>query len=965
MLTPTPTLAPIRARLAKLASWAASNPFLVVVFVSVALSLWILREVLAVGPFQSADLLPPYLSWDQLYVNVLSGWSYQAVGGPNGASFLLLGMGFVASATHDPGLAEKLFYYPTIATSGVLAFVFLRYIGLKRWPLILGSLGYELCPWFTGMFFAGEPGLVWVYALFPLYAYSLFRFVRSPGKLANYFVLALAWVLSLAVTLQSFSVYLPFTIPIFALLVASHGWKIGLRSALGWGVVLSLALLTQASTIPAYLTSATMLGVTSGSGSTVFQTFGFQSVQAVEIGWWILALTGATSLLYLERRRVIREASGILPSTQLLVSLFFGLLYVAIPSSLALAVFDGAFVLWPYLDFDKFLLVAWLSAFLFVAYTVRSPSQAVRAMPITPANQSSAGAALPSYRSRPGVALFRPIVITAIVGLLVISAVVVPIQVLSNPPNGATYLSGNLPFKENQIPSYFLELRAFLLGSGASFGLGFRTLLLPQNPGSFEPFYVGEYVVPGFVVPSSTLEPVIIGFINNDSTDTSAVMSMMGIKYVAIGSQVPNPWWPGPAEGPPSLGSLGTTGALGNAWFPQGNPTAYRAIASTWPSLSVVYQSSSLTIYQNMAYSGIVYSYEATGLVQNITEGNYSDLYDQQAIGPTVIQNPSLQPAQPGWTVTKGGHDSLLSNGTMELYPGSSGMQVQQSINLMAATRYLLTFDLRTYPGYTSLAPANATPTIAGIYWNSGTGANVTGAFVTNEFVGNFSGRTSFTFVTPQASGSIPSLAILSAEPPVDPSGIFTSYSNVTLVPINATTAFPTIVRALAVDVAGLTTFDFPSPPGWTGAYSVTLDTSYGSGWRASLSTGTVVNPVIGPFGLLTFRVPANATIKSVSYPGQSNFVALELGGIVGVVISVVSAAVVVVLERLRNIRFGAKGPHGPRDVGSVDPSPGRPSAPDNDEGKGHTSHLKTQSPTQSPGPHLKSGQATLLIDFV
>jgi hypothetical protein len=881
----------------ELTTTAASRPFVVILAASLALSLIVLREVLAIGPFQSADFLPPYFSWEQLDVNAFSSWSYQGTGGPNGASYLLLAMGFVTAATHDPAFAEKLFYFPTIAVSGILAFLLFRYLGLEGWTLILASMGYELCPWFTGVFYAGEPGLVWLYALLPFYLYTLFRIVRNPRRFSNYLLLALAWVLALSATLQSFSVYLPLTIPIFALFISTHGWKVSFKAALGWVGALAAALVTQVSTIQGYLTGASQQGVSGGSGSIIFQNFGFLSVQAIQIKWWILAFTGAAALFYLVRRTSPARRPDVLPLSQLLVSTLYGFLFAAIPSVLAVAIFDNVFILWPFYDFDKFLLIAWLSSLLILVYLICEDQISARlavdgqAVPYVTVYYQS------SRRSAVHRLLFRRVVLATIVGLLISSALLVPIQVLPNPPNGVTYFSGNLPFSEDQIPSYFFELRGYLLQSGASFGLSFHTLLVPQNPGSYDPFYIGEYVVPGFVVPSATLEPVVLGFLNNDSTETAALMALMGIKYVVIAPQVPNPWWPALADGPPSVGSLGSTGALGNAWFPQGNPAAYAAIAGSWASLSLVYKSSDLTIYQNSFYAGPAYSFGSAQSILNLTQGDYNGLYDQTPTGVSLVKNPNLTRPLSNWSVNPSANDTLLSNGTMRLAPGSTGMSVEQSIVLSSQTRYVLSFRLQTSPGYDSLAPANSTPTYAGVYWNSGTGATVVGAFVTSEFLGNFSGESTFTFVTPQAVDGIPALIILYAEPPMGPLPIFTTYANVTLIPINGSDTFPSMVHPAPLQVSGLTSFNFPSNPGWNDGYSLTIDTAYGPSWRGTLSDGLTVSPVLGPFGLLTFRVPSNTTILSVFEPTQTDYLIIQASGIAGFLIIIGAAIGVVIFE--------------------------------------------------------------------
>jgi hypothetical protein len=879
--------------------------FLVVIIGVATVSALALRNQILIGPFQSADLLPPYLDWSQLSSTTLSGWSFQGNGGPNGASYLLVGMGFVVAATHSAVFAEELFYYPSICASGLFAFLFLRYLGIDRRVVPALSIGYTLCPWFTGQFFSGEPGLVWAFALLPLYLFVVFRVVFEPARLLNYLALSCVWVLALIATFQSLAIFLPFTISPFMLLLYTSRYRTSLKACLGWVLATGAAVVTQTVAIQAYFTGASLFGLSSSSGSDIFQNFGFYSPEAIQIGSLILVFAGLTAFILLLKPKQANRRTELLILSQFAVAIAFGALYFGVPSPASLWIFDHTIILWPYLDFDKFLLLAWVSGFLTLSFCLPLEQDSrltnLRGDSHEKTNESSTKEPVWRYS---GISSVRVAVVCALAMVLVISALIVPIQVLPNPPNGSTFLEGDLPFSERQIPPYYFDLRAYLLAHGASFGFGPRTLMVPQNPGAIDPFYIGEYLDPGFLIPSPSLQAVVSGIIQNDSSDTSELLALMGVEWLVVAPQVPDPTWPSLASGPVSLGSLGSSGALGNAWFPQGSPSAYAKTVDSWPTLRMVYSSENLTILQNKQYVGPAISTLDPGAVSQIASGNYDVLYNQTPIGPNVVRNSNLSGRGQGWSIVEGANASLLANGTIELNEGSEGARVSQPVTLLASTRYNLSFQLETSPGYLGSPPEGATSTYIGVYWNPGTGFNSSGAFITKPYYGNYSGAASYEFDTPPSASKVTALLILNAEPPDGTSPIYTTFSHVSLIPVNGGNLSRELFQSVSIKAEGPTSFRITG--NHTSAYSsiITLDTGFGEGWVADLSSGEAISGVSGLFDQLSFDVPSNQTVVTIAYGGQTTFVVLELGGLVGVASLIIAFLVWAALEDARRRRM-------------------------------------------------------------
>ena len=484
-------------------------------------------------------------------------------------------------------------------------------------------------------------------------------------------------------------------------------------------------------------------------------------------------------------------------------------------------------------------------------------------------------------REKRKVLYFISMIVPYIAVLLLLSAFLFSsVQPVSSEDNGVHFLESDFSFPNNQIPLQYFELRSFLLSNGVNFSLSAHVLVVPQNPGDILPFYVGETIIPGFIGPTTDIYNIIQSISSNESLGTT-IMSLLGIKYVALLSDPGDSSWPG-ATGPVSEGGWGG----GN--FPQGNVSSYSNILESWPTLEKVFSSNDLTILYNKEYVGNSLFWEqGTGslpyfgiqnitsseVINQVTDGNYINLYGQKQTGPNLIRNADLLNYS-GWSFYAGNGDAtLFSNGTVELEPGSTGASLSQPVILLPGTTYKLNIYVKTDPGYGGFPPNGDQRNYVGIYWNSGTGYNGTsGASIDGYFNGNYTGERTFIFTTPPSEGNISASFTLNYEPPVGKSSIFTTYSNVSLYTINGSMIFKNIVEPYNLNAPTSYSFSVPqSDP--SGGY-VVIDTSYNPNWYAVTKNGSIINSTEGPLGLLEFHLENGTNISSTRYSGSETYLA-------------------------------------------------------------------------------------------
>ncbi|MEM3193173.1 MAG: hypothetical protein QW292_14035 [Candidatus Parvarchaeota archaeon] len=839
---------------------------LLLTFGILILILVIIRNILFIGPFQSSDL---DVGWIGIHgvSELFYPWNFENLGSPNSPA----GSFFIFSYTSlllGAGAGEKLIYYSSLSAAPLFAYFLTRDLGVQRRVGVLLSLIYLFNPWFIGEFMTGEPAFTWTYAILPLVVLFIHRIFRNPKNIASFAGLSLVLGIASMFTFQALIIYSFLVAPFLLGCIFNRSYPMRLFSLVGIVVSVLIAIAMNLFSLEAYLSASNQL--ISSSLTNLNSLFGgFSSVAAIALKPWILSLFVVSLFLFVFS---IRKSNGhekaFLIST-VAFQAFFLIVYFAIPSRPIAAIYIHFPLFTPFQNYDKFLLMPtfYLTSLLFLAS--KSPSF-----------QGSSLKSVARREKRKALYFIGKAVPYVAVILLLSAFLFSSIQPAYSEDNGVHFLEGNFSFPNNQIPNQYFELRSFLLSNGVNFSLSAHVLVVPQNPGDILPFYVGETIIPGFIGPTPYLYNIIQNISSNESLATT-IMSLLGIKYVALLSDPGDSSWPG------ATGSI-SEGGWGGGNFPQGNISAYSKILESWPTLEKVFSINGLTILYNKEYVGnslfwkednssLLYfgiqNITTEEVIDQITNGNYLNLYNQMPTGTNLIRNPDLLNYS-DWSFKAGnGKAILMSNGTVELEPGSTGASLSQPVTLLPNKTYELKIYVKTDPGYNGFPPNGDNRNYIGIYWNSGTGFNGTpGASINGYFNGNYTGERTFIFTTPASEGNINASFQLDYEPPVGNRSIFTTYSNVSLFTINGSIIFKNIVKPYDLNAA--TPYDFSAPHSDPSGGYVLIDTSYNPRWYAVTNNGSIISSIQGPLGLLEFHLKNDTKIVSIRYSGSETYLA-------------------------------------------------------------------------------------------
>jgi hypothetical protein len=836
--------------------------------VAVVINLLLLRQILDAAPFQASDLDIGLYGSGHLSVATFSAWNYESGGGPGGYPGWVLAYSDVSLLARNFGLVEKLVYFASLPASCACAYLLLRFIGLRGTWLGSLSLLYQFCPWMTAQFMTGEPVFTWLFALIPLVMMLTLKMVTGKNFLVVSLELGLVIYVTGALSLEDLVVVGFFVLPValYAIIVGTPHNSAKVIGA--FAGCFALGLLGLAYSLTPYLQAAAPLFQT--PVGSLFGPFGGAEAQALKL--WILGFAGCGALLVLIRSAVGDKKDLVLSECLLLFEVAFSALYFAIPNGASYVLFTRIPLLAPLLDWDKFVLVTWVPTFMILTLSIKNAVTASSVQLSAAANRLRE--ADPQTPSRPRAilrrhasALLKLVPIGLTLTILVGAAVLLQIQPASSGITGVAFLGGYSQFDNEGIPNQYFQLSDFLASNGASFGPTFHTLIVPQNPGRIIPFYVGSTMIPGFLGPSPQLRKVSTAMALNGS-ESLEIMTILGIKYIAIMPSPGDSEWPG-ANGPPSVGGWGAPGD----GFPQGSVASFQRLIASFDNVTMQLDSPNLTVYSNDMYVGSVYSYSNFSQLVKVANGDFSASVNQTPIGPNLIINGNLSHGD-GWKVS-GDNTTVLPNGTIEIFPGSLGFSAAQTILLEPSTTYSMHFHLNTTPGYSAFPPGNDQRTYIGIYWNPGTGwAGTPGAFIPNEFAGTAQGWYNYTFSSPPGNTNISATVYVDAEPPESNSPIFTSFTNVTLFPINGTNDFQYLLRPSCVQSSSPTAISLcpDSDPSNGVSHYLTVDTNYSPLWQGVMQGGDTINPIPGPAGLLTFAIPDGDNLQVIHIRSQDQF---------------------------------------------------------------------------------------------
>jgi hypothetical protein len=756
---------------------------------------------IAAAPVQVTDLNVPPTDASQTANTLGSSWVYSGLGTPNHASLYLIAQAVIGSTTHNPAVAQSILTLAPLLLAPITAFFFFRRIGLQPLPTVVFAVGYELSPWLAYNFLGGEPLFTWLFALLPLVLFGYHEIGARPSSWGAYVLLCAAFVVGVGMTLQAMDLYVLFAVPSLVQRLMMRQWRGASAIVLATAVAASVALIASVNGIPAYTSAAAM--ETGLNGSALFA--GFRGANSESLRVLALALAG---LLGLETLLLVSGPER--PAPEVSYGLGFGLvgtlatvLLVLVPGDAAYWIFTHIPILTPFLNVDKFVLVAWLSALVTGALLAKQSGGLVAGIDrlrsgLAKGTTNHSAVLPPRWAAAPRLADHPGTPAIIMVGVLVVLSIAIA------PPNASpvSLVAGGGSLEDHQIPPGYFAVQSFLLHHGVDFGFGPRTLVLPTNPGQVIPFYVATTSIPGYLRPSPEMVNISAAVAANDSGVTK-LLALLGVEYLVVPPTPADPWWPSGASGPPTA-----AGIAPGAFVAQGDPARYVSIFHNWSVLTRVFNASGFSVYANHEYAGPVYAYANESGVEGIASGRDWATLNETPTGVSVVANPtltggtnatstplnatnaaSLIPRGPnaipdpgllaggGWRSSTSGNASLLANGTFVLSVGSRGISASERVNLTAGACDLLAYNLTTHPGYSSYPPPNANRTYLGLYWTAG-------AVVLPQVIGNASGRSNFAIRIPSGANVSAASVIVHAEPPLMGTPIYTKFSNLSLRPV-------------------------------------------------------------------------------------------------------------------------------------------------------------------------------------
>lgn len=857
---------------------------------AVATAVWILltqRGTLLIGPFQKSDLNVPFYGMNQMYYSLFPAWNFQNFGSPSGYSQWLVITGYVASLSGSTALVEKGLYISVPLFGALTSYWMLGLLGVNRiHKAILGWI-FVLSPWFIGQYLTGEPVFTWIFAIFPLYASAIvlatnLKFHLLPAAA----VAAVALLVATWFSAQALVLYPLLAIPLAVPTLSIGSWSARLRLLLTVFISISVAVMSNLYSMGTYfIAGSEVSSLASQAGSIPIVGPPLESYKLV-----LLLLIVPCIILSLVKWGPGESWKRGIIWAGTLQAAGFNLLYFTLPSPVSIELISFPSPLEPFVDTDKFVLVAWMMSYMCVATACSCPRL------INGANERPAapGPSLTPFRSRigltsilsrvprprdfasrqrlpSGVQRFTYIQVAALssAALLLLLGLFSTIQPGAPNVNGFAFLDGENSFPSSQIPQSYFQLRHILLENHATFGLGFHTLVVPMNPGSYIPSSIGANVIPGFIPPSTMLGDLTRLIIRGDMNDCTDFMSAVGIKYVAVDlTETPAPWWPSLAQGPPSVESLWPGG-----WLPLGNASEYLSLLSNWTSLVKVYDSSSLVIFRNLHYIGPMLTFPSVGVLNDLASGSYLNLTNLDPMGTPEIHTSSLYSAG-GWAMSPPNQGVLLPNGTFELPYESSSAYAYFLMSLPRSAVYLLSLNVSTRSLVDSFGPSRP-PTYVAAYWDSfnSTFVSPNGGVVFPPIPDDVSEHLEYIIRTPVGIGNLSAALYLYAGPsPVNGSLAFVRFFDVQLQRINGSDEFSSLVHAVGVTATGPTSFTAMAQVVSKHPSILVVDTYGADSWRAALPSSLEERPVFNQLGLLAFALPANMSSITLFYTGQSTY---------------------------------------------------------------------------------------------
>ncbi|MHB8560215.1 MAG: hypothetical protein ACYDAP_03500 [Thermoplasmataceae archaeon] len=807
-------------------------PILLIVS-ALLLDLWVLRNSINMSLVQSADWPIPIMSMKALSLYALPSWSFQDMA-PNGTNMFLLAYGFFASITHSPATIQKIFYYIPWALTPFAAYLLLKYMGLKRYLLIVFSFIYQFGPWINGQFMDGEPVNVILYLFIPLIVYVSLKYSGKPVIL--FFMLSLLMIIPSFFTLEAPFFYLFLLLPVFMYLAFNKAFKEALIYILTSAFSFLAIVAFNAYSLGPYIAGFSQV---SSSGSSLLSSFtGFPP--AVEARFWMLAFLFISILALLILLGSKKSSYKNFFLSMVVVSAFLLAVYPGLGiDSVGIFLLERFPAFGPFINPNEFLLYLWLTLFLTIAYST--------------VMWESGKLEISTYKAHAKVLrLGRKYALSVFsvgIALLLASSGFIEIQSFGSHDTGVYLLTQGTHFSKAEVQPQYMELYDFLNNHNASFGLSYHTIIFPENPNYSLPYYIGEQMIPGYIgLFSKNVSQQIINGINGNDSNFLMLLSLLGIRYLAV-LNIPGSSWYG-SRGSPQTSMWGTQ------YIFVGNYTYYLRDLGNLSGLSKVYDANGLWIFRNNFYESPIL-YGSHRYADNIYNGDYSAMYNLTSISANVLGNTSYY--------YSGSNFSGSSALSMTLERSSTGVVAYTYVDLEPNSTYRFSFrfnttgQLRTYYGNGQNAGMvffNVTPSSTDVI--GGTAITINPEYIAN-------GTYSSTFRTPGFSAPLPAKVIFQFQPPLHHYKIEVSMHNVSLERVNGSNLFSRDFRPANFSSGGLTTIMIHGIPAGS---SVFIDQDFGTGWYFRSKNGTKTPLDDNSIGLLSLYAPEGRSFQ-ICYGNQ------------------------------------------------------------------------------------------------
>lgn len=484
------------------------------------------------------------------------------------------------------------------------------------------------------------------------------------------------------------------------------------------------------------------------------------------------------------------------------MSVFFILIYPGFISDyLGIYIITKIPILAPFINPNEFLLYLWIELFVIVIYFA------------VVLNLNGLHNDFSKLRNIYKI-VKNPAVVVIVFGivLLLVSSATIEIQSFGSHDTDIYMFSQGTHFDKTQIKPQYQYLLKYLESNGASFNLSFHTIIFPENPAYTLPFYIGSEMIPGYEgLFNQSISTIIINGINTENSSFLMLLSVLGIKYIAV-MNIPASKWYG-SNGTPQLSQWGDKSIF------IGNYTYYLRDLSNISGLNQISSNNGIWIFENKYYKSPILESNYT-YIKDIVSGNFNKMLEARNISTNLLNNPE-------WYYS-GGNYTFNSDLNFTLHKSTSDLLVCTYLSLYTNATYELSFIFNT-TGTDNLYYGNGQNAVMLFYNVTKSYTHVIGGTVITIAPQSIANNTYKSyFNTPYYNSSIPAKFVIQLEPPVRHNAINVRISNISLKKVKITNNFDRYFLPVSYKLTGPTTlrlFNIDKNK------TITLDQCFGPGW--------------------------------------------------------------------------------------------------------------------------------------